>query len=1319
MHVDLRRTITRQACVAALTGMAMLAAGGGLVDAAPHAVPEPARYFGSAAYYGQPALPGMVVSAHRAGNAVVATSAVTLDEAGDPVFELIVPADDPETPAIEGAVDDERLVFRLNGVPADAIEFFDPGEVRSVDLSVTKLEVCVGAFEDLDRDGAVDEGEPWVADVPIGVLQFFLVRNYVTTGIAEPSCEVHDAMDTVVRVLDLPDGWQPLVPGDLAREIAQPRGVFAAVFPLVRTEDNLATGTIAPTLIPATATATPASFPGPTGVAPLPTETPTVTPTPTPTNPPTATATSGPSETPGPTNTPGPSATATRTATATGTATATPAIRGQVVVNSAADPGTVGDDALTLREAIRLVTGDLAAAALGAGERALVSGTPGGASADVILFDPTVFPLANPATIEVRPPVPTPGASPTPPAPGDVLPKVSRLGLPPLSTGGDIIDATGRGVIVSAGIGGSEMFDGLMLRSDANVVRGLELRHFDAAITVAGSARGNVIGGAAPGEGNIVVDNVVGIVLRGSGVQRTLMFGNRVGVDRAEQAAGNATYGIVLLDGARQNQIGRLGGGNIVSSNFLNGIAVLGEGTDDNGIASNKVGTNAAGTQAMANGVGIVVGGGANGTIIGDPIPNGGNVVSGNLGHGIWLQSPGTQYALIQGNQIGTAANASDPLPNGGDGILLSDGTQDNFVGGIGIIVTNAIAFNRGAGVRVRGPDTLRNSIRQNIITRNDGPGIVLENGGNADLPAPIVRKIDPFRAEGQSFPGAVVDIFSDPFDEAERLEVTVRADGSGYFYAERAFTGPNYSAIASDADGNSSPIGSGGVLQPTATPGSEPTPAATPDRRAARLYLPWVGNQAVVFPSLTIDPSAAVLDTGAMLTLDVRVNDLVDVNGFQLTLAYDALRLQVIDLLPAVPGVQVEPGDFPGARATFVSENRVDEDAGRIVYAFTIVDEQPVSGSGVVVRIKVRARGPGRALIDPIVAQAADPLARPILLGARGAVIDILPPPTKPVPTETPLPPSATPVPPTPTSTPTPTETSTPTATVTPSATSTATPSATPTATPTAPPTDTPLPGVTPPTPTETPVPSATPTPTETPLPSTTPTPTDTPTPSVTPTPSETPPPSATPTITATVDPSITPPASATPPPSPTRPPSATPTASATPRPTPEGCANVLVDGGFEAEGRWTLGGARPPRLTDAMAHAGRRSLVLGILSDEANRYAYSSAWQRVQVPIDAVDLSVVGWTFQEAQPGGGADRQLLLVYDIDPAANAQGQRSPILRVLGERSDAKAWQRRVESLDVRPWRGRSLWVYASVVNDGAGGRAWMMLDDVEAVFCR
>ena len=113
---------------------------------------------------------------------------------------------------------------------------------------------------------------------------------------------------------------------------------------------------------------------------------------------------------------------------------------------------------MTLREALRLATGDLAMGALSAAEAAQVTGTPGPDSSDTILFDGTLFPIGTPATITVQPP---PGGT-VPPDEVGALQYEPRPSLPPMSTGMDVIDASDRGVILTAGLSGG-LFDGIVI----------------------------------------------------------------------------------------------------------------------------------------------------------------------------------------------------------------------------------------------------------------------------------------------------------------------------------------------------------------------------------------------------------------------------------------------------------------------------------------------------------------------------------------------------------------------------------------------------------------------------------------------------------------------------------------------------------------------------------------------------------------------------------------------------------------------------------------------------------------------------------------
>ena len=585
-----------------------------------------------------------------------------------------------------------------------------------------------------------------------------------------------------------------------------------------------------------------------------------------------------------------------------------------------------------LPENMCVVTGDLTTGALSNAERGQITGAPGPASADTIKFDPAVFPSDAPATIDVQPPAsqsPANGSDP------NALP-ADKPSLPALSTGNDAVDGEGAGVVLSAGISPEmpTMFDGLTITSSDNVIRSLELRNFENAIVVRGVGERNHIGGRDSGDGNVVVNNINGIVLRGGTVGTTEVLGNSVGVDRAGRPAGNASFGILITEGAHQSIVGATTAPNIVGGN-TNGIGVTGDGTADNSVASNRVGTNAAGLIAIPNGTGIVVDDGAQGSIIGGVSGADANVISGNTGEGVWLKGETTQFTSVQSNLIGVAANGTDPLPNGGDGILVTDGADQNFLS-----FGNIIAFNHGAGLRLRGDRTLRNTIRRNSMYDNGGPPIVLEQGANKDLPAPILTDTGMFLAEGTAVPNSLVDLYSDAGDEGRIWEFTVRAGPDGKFRVARLFQGPNITATATDAEGNTSPFGLDVDLLPT--PGPTPTPRPTPfptlENVVGRIYLPYLNKNDVTVDILTIEPPFSSIAMGALVDLEVRAHDLSNVYGMQIVFDFDPDVLQIVDVNPDVPGVQIAQGDLPDPDRAFFAENSVDAANGKIYFTWTLL---------------------------------------------------------------------------------------------------------------------------------------------------------------------------------------------------------------------------------------------------------------------------------------------------------------------------------------------------------------------------------------------
>ena len=114
---------------------------------------------------------------------------------------------------------------------------------------------------------------------------------------------------------------------------------------------------------------------------------------------------------------------------------------------------------------------------------------------------------------------------------------------------------------------------------------------------------------------------------------------------------------------------------NVISGNTRNGIAIARSGgpASGNAIQGNYIGTNATGTAALPNGeVGIIVYPAASSTLIGGGTAGVRNIISGNGWRGIDSAAPSTR---IQGNYIGTNAAGSAPLGNGLGGIYIAGST--------------------------------------------------------------------------------------------------------------------------------------------------------------------------------------------------------------------------------------------------------------------------------------------------------------------------------------------------------------------------------------------------------------------------------------------------------------------------------------------------------------------------------------------------------------------------------------------------------------------------------------------------------------------
>jgi hypothetical protein len=257
--------------------------------------------------------------------------------------------------------------------------------------------------------------------------------------------------------------------------------------------------------------------------------------------------------------------------------------------------------------------------------------------------------------------------------------------------------------------------------------------------TIGGTA-GVTPGGACTGACNVITGN------GGDGIEiapknnvgyiNNRIYGNFIGLNPAGNAlvttasiTGNAGNGI-RMNAVAQAIIGTDGNGvndiaerNIISGNqggaasTVYGILLTGISAVNNGIYGNFIGTDSTGTMALGNRTGGIYVQSPS-TFIGGLGPQYANVISGNLGFGIEINSTVATSNRIRGNYIGTSVNGMAAVPNGGDGVRINN-AKNNFIGDQHVLALNIISGNAGDGIEITGIESEGNRVQINFIGTN------------------------------------------------------------------------------------------------------------------------------------------------------------------------------------------------------------------------------------------------------------------------------------------------------------------------------------------------------------------------------------------------------------------------------------------------------------------------------------------------------------------------------------------------------------------------------------------------------------------------
>lgn len=287
------------------------------------------------------------------------------------------------------------------------------------------------------------------------------------------------------------------------------------------------------------------------------------------------------------------------------------------------------------------------------------------------------------------------------------------------------IDGSNAGVILD----GSKLDegDGLVIDGAQGVtIRGLQVLDFPRhGISLLNGAKDATIGGdpsqgSGPlGQGNLISRNGDrGVSIADNGTTNNDVVGNYIGTDVSGMAARGNVSGVVITDGAGDNTIGGVTSAdrNVIAGNTGREIQLQGEGTVRNQVAGNYIGTNSSGT--------IVLGPtDSDGIVISFAASN--NVVGGNTpgsgnvintgGNGITIQQLGTDGNRVLGNYIGVDPTGTQAVGNALDGVALLEGPRETVIGGETPSTRNIISGNRN-GVWVQGAETMDTKIVGNYI---------------------------------------------------------------------------------------------------------------------------------------------------------------------------------------------------------------------------------------------------------------------------------------------------------------------------------------------------------------------------------------------------------------------------------------------------------------------------------------------------------------------------------------------------------------------------------------------------------------------------
>ncbi len=382
-------------------------------------------------------------------------------------------------------------------------------------------------------------------------------------------------------------------------------------------------------------------------------------------------------------------------------------------------------------------------------------------------------------------------------------------------------------------------------------------------IRLAANAHDTQIGGTVPGARNVVFGNVA--LFLGSGSHHATIQGNFLGTDATGTIPLGPAAGIFTNNSPHDNVIGGSapGAGNVISGNSV-GI-VFTDGPAANTVFGNFIGTDPTGLVPVPNtGAGIQIQTPSSGSAIGGTNPGEGNTIAFNGGAGVLVISTSgwpIRGNSIHDNAIGIDLSPGDVTPNDpGD---ADEGA--NHLQNFPILRTVTILATQGTGTRIQGKvdstpsttfdlDFYANPACPNFPreflqgqTYLGSSQVSTDGSGHADIDVTLTATIDP----GQRLSATATSPDGSTSEFSQRIIFSIApASGDSAGGASIAVAGTDF------ADPTTITVGGVGVpvtfqndhtlsfTSPALGPGTvNDVVAMTPDGTTGTLVKGWVSN--------------------------------------------------------------------------------------------------------------------------------------------------------------------------------------------------------------------------------------------------------------------------------------------------------------------------------------------------------------------------------------------------------------------------------------------------------------------------------------------